>query len=1179
MKNKFFKAISFLMAAAMVATSVNVTPLAANPDTESVSDNQIVVDADDDDVVVTDDIDIKDALCIPTMDKNSDTENYGYIHLDNISVEASNRTSVFRKEGTIPTKYDARNFNNVTPVKNQNPFGTCWAFAMVNAAESSVLANGLYDSGKYTSKEDAAKNYNLSERATAYNFFHREGLNDPKKNTLGDYVDIYHNDSNYDDCCYNIGGNNFMSTMSYLNWEGPIYEEKSPYDPLYTGKPVSSDLDLFFDSDIHVQDVRYFSLDNPDEIKQHIMEQGAVMMSFHAFSGSSPQGTSENIYNYYSDDSKANHAISIVGWDDNYSKDNFQDKGDSGTKTAMKPDNDGAWLMKNSWGTEYNGKPLFIDGYCWISYEDKSLCDVIGLICDDSYDSIYYHDGGSYPVAINASKYDFVEYANVFENNTGNAEKLQAVGFGTMTSDVDYEVQVILDPSASDPFSGTVEASAKGSYNTAGFYTIDLDKEVIVKPGQTFSVVVKTKDYEYILFDSSDDYGEFVTAAKTGTSLTKDGSGKIRDVSAENYTVRIKAYAGESYSLTDDCVITNLEEKYGYIAEPITPAISISSKDGVDFTSGKDYTVSYSDNVNVGTCTMTITGKGKLKGSVKKDFEITKAYAEVTAINRKIKQGTALPDFDYTETLLKQDAFTVEPVVTVVDKDGKEVNENSALGIYDIVLSAPKDTKGDKVYENYELKFNKGTFEITDKDVFYTVTFDTSKYEDLAEIEPITDIVSGTKIKEPEIKVPDGFVLRGWYKEAKCVHKWDFENNTVRNDVTLYPKITKISYSIVYDGNGGTCTIPAQENLILDKEVIVASTDGLDRPNYEFVEWNTSKDGKGTGFQPGDKFTAADIVKTEGQVVTLYAIWNANKVKVTLDANGGTVSKNAIDVVIDQPYGNLPTPARADYVFEGWYTEEINGSLVTNETIVKNPEAHTLYAHWKSVEIQVAVKQKFDAKTILKTGYTKVKYKVVSVDGAGKASITKKGILTGKKPGKVKVMAFVGNQEMDSKELTIVKPMFTLSPVLFTKSSQVVSGNQILNNVPNGAVVTWLKPVKSSVISLDAMNGEMRPNKSGKVKVTAQITSNGYSVKVPVTVRVKMPTLPLTVKVKSGKTKNIKIKNVPAGQNVTWTIEGTSVTKVLESNKGIKVQATGAGMSTIIATVDGDQYKCTVTVK
>ncbi|MDU6265410.1 MAG: InlB B-repeat-containing protein [Anaerocolumna aminovalerica] len=72
-----------------------------------------------------------------------------------------------------------------------------------------------------------------------------------------------------------------------------------------------------------------------------------------------------------------------------------------------------------------------------------------------------------------------------------------------------------------------------------------------------------------------------------------------------------------------------------------------------------------------------------------------------------------------------------------------------------------------------------------------------------------------------------------------------------------------------------------------------------------------------------------------------------------LDANGGTLSNNTYFIYYNQKYGVLPTPTRKGYTFQGWFTDPVEGSKVTADTIANEDDSRTLYAHWKGIDIQV----------------------------------------------------------------------------------------------------------------------------------------------------------------------------------------------------------------------------------
>ena len=89
-------------------------------------------------------------------------------------------------------------------------------------------------------------------------------------------------------------------------------------------------------------------------------------------------------------------------------------------------------------------------------------------------------------------------------------------------------------------------------------------------------------------------------------------------------------------------------------------------------------------------------------------------------------------------------------------------------------------------------------------------------------------------------------------------------------------------------------------------------------------------------------------IQQDGEYYNLYLRSTISAVKVTLDPNGGTLNAGEESKLVqpDSPYGSLPTPTRADYRFDGWFTERDGGTKVEETTIMSSRAAHTLYAHW-----------------------------------------------------------------------------------------------------------------------------------------------------------------------------------------------------------------------------------------
>ncbi len=123
------------------------------------------------------------------------------------------------------------------------------------------------------------------------------------------------------------------------------------------------------------------------------------------------------------------------------------------------------------------------------------------------------------------------------------------------------------------------------------------------------------------------------------------------------------------------------------------------------------------------------------------------------------------------------------------------------------------------------------------------------------------------------------------------------------------------------------------------------------KPGYEFLWWYKSAEDNADKFEP----TASDIA--DGSIKKLYAHWEAAEYTVSFDANGGELTENASKqkaVKFEGTYGELSaTKPRIGYTFLGWFSLPDGGTEVKKDTKVNTAGDHTLYAHWKPVELSL----------------------------------------------------------------------------------------------------------------------------------------------------------------------------------------------------------------------------------
>ncbi len=401
-------------------------------------------------------------------DEGNSTDTYGYVanEWDNNAPAYESNFSLYCE---IPYRFpdDMSVFKNSYPVtRNQNPYGSCWAFASLGLAEFDLINDGNADSS-----------IDLSELQLIYFLFN--SVTDPLGGTEGDSAYYYNDNTSISYLDY--GGNYEMASRRLSQWIGAIPEAEVPYSNASIVLSNGLDSKYAYNYNVaHLRNVYRISLrHNADDVKQQIMEHGAVGVMYYHDDFNLSEASDGTGYNYYDTAaSGGGHAVMIVGWDDTYSRNNF---------AWNQPDNDGAWLIRNSWGE-------YID-YFWMSYETASLQDtawVFDFKTNDGYDNNYQLDGGLETYSIG-----YTTMANVFTAKNDyevKSETLKAISLSTsMSTNVNYTIEVYTDlTDEKNPLSGTKQenATTQGTTAYAGIYTIELNDEVKIVPGSRFAIVV-----------------------------------------------------------------------------------------------------------------------------------------------------------------------------------------------------------------------------------------------------------------------------------------------------------------------------------------------------------------------------------------------------------------------------------------------------------------------------------------------------------------------------------------------------------------------------------------------------------------------------------------------------------------------------------------------------------------
>jgi len=364
----------------------------------------------------------------------------------------------------------------MTPVKDQGPINSCWIFAALANVESAVTINETLPSGPDYSEQDI-----------------REG-NEPGQG--------------------NDGGN-IRIAANHLTIFGTIDESDNPYEnaniigavpiPNYWNPPEGT-------PGKSLREWHYLGNRNEasdvDTLKTILQTHGPISTSLcvvHCINvwcsdQSLPLFTSSSWNSsvvipelYASPTTHPDHAVLIVGWDDN--------------KTHHGSSEKGAWLVKNSWGSSW-GQPGE-SGFFWIAYASAKIGSAASYFPQSGYVDydtnetlLYYDEMGCHGQTGYLGDYDvfaICAYTPIF----AGSKYVQRVDFWAMWPDLQYEISLYETWDRSGSPSGQIGETVSGSVTDAGYYSIEIPSRPELTSGDEFYAQVRftnpNNDYYWIV--------------------------------------------------------------------------------------------------------------------------------------------------------------------------------------------------------------------------------------------------------------------------------------------------------------------------------------------------------------------------------------------------------------------------------------------------------------------------------------------------------------------------------------------------------------------------------------------------------------------------------------------------------------------------------------------------------
>lgn len=519
----------------------------------------------------------------------------------------------------LPKSYDAREKGYITSVKDQGNFGTCWAFSYCALAETSLIMQGF----------ETKDSVDISEAHLTWFSFNNYDADS------SNYAD---RDACIVDEPYNNGGSEEIAYSTVTRWSGFAKEENFPYSE--NPDDMNFDFSDKYKSDYQLvssQANKYDPLKITD-MKKTILENGSVGLAY--YHDNLFCNCVDDITCYYCPAPlNANHEVQVVGWDDDFSAFNFD----------INPHKKGAWLIKNSWGTDWGN-----DGYFWISYYDCSIYNYYYLtaIPSGTFNRNYQYNGTLSNGGLIANGADGY-MANVF--TAQDNEYIDSIGFALFNNNISHaDVAIYTDvKSDTDPTGGVMQTKQQINCETlgdSGYCSVKLNEICGIKKGERFSIVVhfySSYGKVYIPLETKSIDGLLNYSSEEGQSFISCDGKKWEDTNVKGLNnTFIKAFTVPDNKITSVEINTYPTKKDYYVGNSFDAkglSLKVTYADGNQAIVSSGFNLSNTALVQEGKQTVSVT-----YGEYTVDFDVNvKAIPDDSISNLRIKKDVTLKYRDY----------------------------------------------------------------------------------------------------------------------------------------------------------------------------------------------------------------------------------------------------------------------------------------------------------------------------------------------------------------------------------------------------------------------------------------------------------------------------------------------------------------------------------------------------